>query len=661
MKRFWMNSYDFVRVLNFISVNESSLSSDDHETLPLFLSRITTSKLYQIVFVLYTAMAFLSLLVGKYFLATLTNWTISWWFRRLVMLTRYALFYGDLLPEDQAPEMAAITSLDIVFSSIAIAGLLTRYLMGFLSDLIVLSLTLTLWTAANSFSKRIEKHFPLQNYTLPENEMREIEEKDDSMNWTNVYQQFDAIRILSHLINISGCHIVSSYLLEASLSYSVNLDGILLTKDAFRRANQMFYYACTASILFFSADICRKLESLKLWLSEEGNRIKIPEDEFNMVLHEMMAKDIGIKGSNVFTITYSFLATNPAQYFLLIMNTFNFTYKSVFVKRMWRNKTQFLHIVNFIVGERALPAGNAKVIRKAIIIGITLGIYVVMAFGSLVAGKYFLVDISEWSPSWWYRRLVQDTRYMLFYGNTSSTNEGPELNDITALDQFFSVINSVGLISRYLLGFFTDLCIFSMVLTLWSASYSFANGFNNLIANTDGENETHPLYKRKRIISAITTSGSNLCSGSSWQQIYETYKAIRMLSVLINSALGSIVFWFLGDAIMAYSVNMDAFLIAKNVYKRANLSCYYFCTFGILFMAGDICTQMESIKHWLADDENRKTVPSDQMEIVLHEMLAKDIGIRGNNIFTLTYSIAATFIGTIVTYFIICVQQNAKL
>ncbi len=51
---------------------------------------------------------------------------------------------------------------------------------------------------------------------------------------------------------------------------------------------------------------------------------------------------------------------------------------------------------------------------------------------------------------------------------------------------------------------------------------------------------------------------------------------------------------------------------------------------------------MESIKIWLSIDENRKVVPIDQVNIILHEMVAKDVGIRGGDIFTITYPIVAT-------------------
>lgn len=50
------------------------------------------------------------------------------------------------------------------------------------------------------------------------------------------------------------------------------------------------------------------MEKAKLWISWNKNRYKVPVEDMNLVLHEMIAKDIGLRGSNVFTVTYPFLA-----------------------------------------------------------------------------------------------------------------------------------------------------------------------------------------------------------------------------------------------------------------------------------------------------------------------------------------------------------------
>lgn len=52
--------------------------------------------------------------------------------------------------------------------------------------------------------------------------------------------------------------------------------------------------------------------------------------------------------------------------------------------------------------------------------------------------------------------------------------------------------------------------------------------------------------------------------------------------------------------------------------------------------------QLESVKVWFADNRNKKDVPDNEMIIVLHEMLAKDIGIQGSKIFSISFSFVAT-------------------
>lgn len=50
---------------------------------------------------------------------------------------------------------------------------------------------------------------------------------------------------------------------------------------------------------------------------------------------------------------------------------------------------------------------------------------------------------------------------------------------------------------------------------------------------------------------------------------------------------------------------------------------------------------METIKLWLTRNNNAKNVPSDEVSLVLHEMVIKDIGIRGSDLFTITFSLVA--------------------
>lgn len=48
---------------------------------------------------------------------------------------------------------------------------------------------------------------------------------------------------------------------------------------------------------------------------------------------------------------------------------------------------------------------------------------------------------------------------------------------------------------------------------------------------------------------------------------------------------------------------------------------------------------MDSLNRWLSHDVNRKDIPMDQLNIILSELHERVIGIRGSNVFTVTYCV----------------------
>ncbi len=70
-------------------------------------------------------------------------------------------------------------------------------------------------------------------------------------------------------------------------------------------------FVCNFCIYFL------KLESIKTWVVEDGNRLMTPTHDLDLVLHEMLAKDIGVRGSTVFTITYPLFASVRHSHSLL--------------------------------------------------------------------------------------------------------------------------------------------------------------------------------------------------------------------------------------------------------------------------------------------------------------------------------------------------------
>lgn len=51
------------------------------------------------------------------------------------------------------------------------------------------------------------------------------------------------------------------------------------------------------------------MEKIEKWIMHDENRWQLAEKDMTLILHEMLAKNVGLKGSNVFTKTYPFVAS----------------------------------------------------------------------------------------------------------------------------------------------------------------------------------------------------------------------------------------------------------------------------------------------------------------------------------------------------------------
>lgn len=53
------------------------------------------------------------------------------------------------------------------------------------------------------------------------------------------------------------------------------------------------------------------------------------------------------------------------------------------------------------------------------------------------------------------------------------------------------------------------------------------------------------------------------------------------------------------------------------------------------------CSQMDSFKEWFGLERNRKNIPVEEVPFLLNEINTHAVAIKGNNIFPVTYSLAA--------------------
>lgn len=169
--------------------------------------------------------------------------------------------------------------------------LIARFIIGLFSDLFLLGHTITLWLAANSFAVRIQKDVTLfiggrreddawvsdageglqkrgdhhNNFTkaLPfggKNSRGVGGGRGGELSWSDVYGHFRVVQKLALIINVALGNLVTWYMLEAVMYYSVRLNKFLTSTDIFVRVDLAVFYFTTFGILFISADICSQVK-----------------------------------------------------------------------------------------------------------------------------------------------------------------------------------------------------------------------------------------------------------------------------------------------------------------------------------------------------------------------------------------------------------------
>jgi len=167
------------------------------------------------------------------------------------------------------------------------------------------------------------------------------------------------------------------------------------------------------------------------------------------------------------------------------------------------------------------------------------------------------------------------------YGNWNATKV---LRKVFSFDQYCQFCQSVctsnqhaflHMLSRFVQGYFCDLCIMSCVLTLWTPSYCFANG----------------IIDKKYIYASKSARGEGRME-KSWNKIYNQYKFLQSLSYCINMAMGNQLIFYIFESLIYYSLNLNAVLTTTNNFKRVDMILFYVITLGIFIISADACNQV---------------------------------------------------------------------
>lgn len=147
-------------------------------------------------------------------------------------------------------------------------------------DLCVLIFALTLWTPANSFAENISQLIKLDVEMPPDNPPKSGKpfpilglQKVDVYNssgrpqcrqrkqqtWSKIYANFQAIQSLSQVVNVSMGSLLTWYLAEGLMYYSIHMNIVFVTSDMFQRYLKLSYFLVTCLTLYISADFCNEV------------------------------------------------------------------------------------------------------------------------------------------------------------------------------------------------------------------------------------------------------------------------------------------------------------------------------------------------------------------------------------------------------------------
>lgn len=150
-------------------------------------------------------------------------------------------------------------------------SLIARFIIGLFSDIFLLCHTITLWLAARSFAKSVQKdlrdsmrreRFEGQQHGLEGLQSSDHNLSVEELAWADVYGHFRVVQKLAMLINISLGNLITWYMTEAVMYYSVRLNKFLTSTDIFVRVDLAVFYFTTFGILFISADICSQVSKI---------------------------------------------------------------------------------------------------------------------------------------------------------------------------------------------------------------------------------------------------------------------------------------------------------------------------------------------------------------------------------------------------------------
>ncbi|CAL8093103.1 unnamed protein product [Orchesella dallaii] len=335
----------------------------------------------------------------------------------------------------------------------------------------------------------------------------------------------------------------------------------------------------------------------------------------------------------VTTLRYSvetIKSNDPISFFLVFCECSSVAFKLTILKGFWLKPNAYLRLIRFLSNHHLLPYNPWK-IQSITTISIFCAAYTILSIVRMILGSSFL-SIWDWSPSWWFRRLVGEAHYTFFLVNGTSRNNSPDLSQISSGDTFLAIIQALIMQSRFITGFFVDLAILVNVLSLWAPASGFTNKICSQISIIHEKDGDLPFD-----LGASTKTELNY--------VLKQFEALKTLSTLIGEALGDAILPFIGEALFYYAIYFDDLLMTPDYVNRLVLIFFYCSAICILLFSAEVVRKIRWFRTWLCEHGRLLIIEQNQLAMVLEDITHHSVGITASGIFTINYH----FVGTVNT------------
>lgn len=140
--------------------------------------------------------------------------------------------------------------------------LLNKFMLGALSDVLLASAVLTLWSPVGDFEQLLQStsHHDLTEVDEPPILPLPIQNKKIRNNFgTTVVTRFEELRKLSKLLSYAIGGTLISFIGEGMFTYAINFNHILFAGTTSQSLVVIYFYVDYVLILLTASDICRKV------------------------------------------------------------------------------------------------------------------------------------------------------------------------------------------------------------------------------------------------------------------------------------------------------------------------------------------------------------------------------------------------------------------